>query len=268
MVAKDHHLRGNYSNFKNNPTWLFWLNCLKHFTFQRTSATNTLQKRGVISSFLPSVPAWAWAFTSFLPNCFNRSTRMKLPWPPKGALGDSPLTNKSSGRLFIINRCTGRRELTRTRGRWTPRLAVSPARCTGSSAAAGSARSSGRSARCTRAASPAGWGAPPASPSGCPPRRHLRRRATGGRPRRGWSSSRTPHPARPRLCVPGMSSSRARSRPRLRRGSGAWQHQSRPARGGLHEHACVFWGVRGWRGVQSCPGWGERTLSARASNSH
>lgn len=123
------------------------------------------------------------------------------------------------------------RKLTRRRGRWTPRLSVSPARCTGSFGAAGSARFSGRSARCRWAVCPAGWAGLPASPGDSRNRQHLlRQRLTATRLLRcSTSSARTPHPLS-RSCLrsgdPATFSSRARCRLRLRCGSGAWHHQS------------------------------------------
>ena len=133
--------------------------------------------------------------------------------------------------------------LTQTHGRWTPMSAVSPARCTGSSGGADSARFFGRSARCIWAASPAGWAGLPASPSGSPTRQHLlRRRLTANRlPRCSSSVVLTPHLlSRSLRCgAPATSSSRARCRLRLRCGSGAWHHQSaHQVRGGLFKHAC------------------------------
>lgn len=111
-------------------------------------------------------------------------------------------------------------ELTQTHGKWTPRLSVSPARCTGSSGAAGSARFFGRSERCIWAASPAGWAGPPASPSHSRTRQHLWWwRLTASRPPRCSSSSvPTPHLSsrNPRCGAPAMSSSRAQCRLRRR----------------------------------------------------
>lgn len=66
-------------------------------------------------------------------------------------------------------------KLTRTRGRWMPRLSVSPARCTGSFGGAGNARFSGRSARCRWAVCRAGWAGLPASPGDSRSRQHLLR---------------------------------------------------------------------------------------------
>lgn len=136
-----------------------------------------------------------------------------------------------------INRCAAlnspacSRKLTRTRGRWTPRLSVSPAHCTGSFGAAGSARFSGRSARCRWAVCPAGWAGLPASPGDSRSRQHLlRQRLTATRLLRcSTSSARTPHPLSRSCLRSGDSatfSSRARCRLRLRCGSGAWHHQS------------------------------------------
>lgn len=151
---------------------------------------------------------------------------------------------------FILLQSTGStshspartRKLTRMRGRWTPRLSVSPARCTGSFGGAGNARFSGHSARCRWAVSRAGWAGLPASPGGSRCRQHL---LTATRlPRCSTSSGRIPHPlsrSRLRSGDPAGFSSRARCRLRLRCGSGAWHHQSGHQVRGLFlfNHACL-----------------------------
>lgn len=158
--------------------------------------------------------------------------------------------NFGSSQLMILHANYGNK-LTQTHGRWTPRLSVSPARCTGNSGAAGSGRFSGRSARCIWAASPAGWAGLPASLSGSRTRQHLLLwRLTANRlPRCSSSFVRTPHLSSRslRYGAPAMSSSRARCRLRLRCGSGAWHHQSgHQVRGGIFKHAWPVPGAEPW----------------------
>lgn len=102
-------------------------------------------------------------------------------------------------------------ELTQARDRRTPRPAVARARCTGSSAGGGSARSCGHFARRTQAVCRAGWVGHRALPAVRP----------------------QPGAARPRRLVPRppcreLRGARRRKHLRLPRGRGAWLHWSRP----------------------------------------
>lgn len=109
----------------------------------------------------------AWYVSHHARNTASDCAMILSTYPPAKRVKQSTGANSHSPA------CTCK--LTRTRGRWMPRLSVSPARCTGSFGGAGNARFSGRSARCRWAACRAGWAGLPASPGDSRSRQHLLR---------------------------------------------------------------------------------------------